>query len=370
LKKLRDDLKMISIVLGTRPEIIKMAPIIRVCKERGLDHEIIHTGQHYSYEMDRTFFEQLELPDADHNLDVGSGDHGEQTGKILTGIEKVLQRSGSDEVLVQGDTNTVMAAALAASKLHIRVGHVEAGLRSFDRAMPEEINRIVADHVSDHLFAPTDNSKDLLLKEGIAQEKIFVTGNTIVDSVYQNLEISRKKVDPVKDMGLKEKNFALLTSHRAENVDVKKRFENIIAGAKLFSDISGLEIVYPIHPRARKFLDRYKINTDGIRIVDPVGFLEFIQLESSAGIILTDSGGVQEEACILGTPCVTLRDNTERPETIDAGGNLLAGTRADDIVDASVKMLRLKNGWQNPLGDGKAGQRIVNIITNGNQKVN
>ena len=339
-----------------------MAPIIRTCQKMDVEFEILHTGQHYSYEMDRTFFEQLELPDADHNLDVGSGDHGEQTGKILSGIEKVLKTSGSDEVLVQGDTNTVMAGALAASKLHIKVGHVEAGLRSFDRGMPEEINRVVADHISDHLFAPTNNSKDLLLKEGIPSEKIFVTGNTIVDSVYQNLEISKKKVDPVKDLGLKEKGFSLLTSHRAENVDVKEKFEGIIAGAKLFSDISGIEILYPIHPRARKFLDLFKINTDGIKIIDPVGFLEFLQLESSARIILTDSGGLQEEACILKTPCVTLRDNTERPETVEVGGNILAGTNPDNIVDAAVKMLRIKPEWQNPLGDGKSAERILEIV--------
>lgn len=353
---------MLTIVLGTRPEIIKMAPIIRACRKQGIEHGIIHTGQHYSYDMDRTFFEQLELPDADHNLDVGSGDHGEQTGKILSGIEKVLKTSGSDEVLVQGDTNTVMAGALAASKMHIKVGHVEAGLRSFDRNMPEEINRIVADHVSDHLFAPTENSKELLLREGISDEKIYVTGNTIVDSVFQNLEISKKKVDPVKDLGLTEKKFALLTSHRAENVDVKERFQGIIAGAKLFSDISGMEVLYPIHPRAKKFLKQFDINTDGIKVVDPVGFLEFLRLESSAGMILTDSGGVQEEACILGTPCVTLRDNTERPETVDVGGNILAGTHPDDIVDAGVKMLNTKKGWKNPLGDGRSSVRILDIV--------
>jgi UDP-N-acetylglucosamine 2-epimerase (non-hydrolysing) len=353
---------MITIILGTRPEIIKMAPIIRTCRKQGIEHDIIHTGQHYSYEMDRTFFEQLELPDADHNLDVGSGDHGEQTGKILTGIEKVLKKNNTNEVLVQGDTNTVMAGALAASKMHVKVGHVEAGLRSFDRNMPEEINRIVADHVSDHLFAPTEHSKELLLKEGIPEEKIFVTGNTIVDSVYQNLEISRKMVDPLKDLGLKEKKFTLLTSHRAENVDVKKRFEGIIAGAKLFSDISGMEVLYPIHPRAKKFLQQFDINTEGIRVIEPVGFLEFLRLESSAGMILTDSGGVQEEACILRTPCVTLRDNTERPETVDSGGNILAGTNPDDIVDAGVKMMRRRTDWDNPLGDGRSADRIIKIV--------
>lgn len=354
---------MITIVLGTRPEIIKMAPVVRACEKMGVDYEIIHTGQHYSYEMDRTFFEQLELPDAHHELDVGSGLHGEQTGKILAGIEKVLMNGNSSEVLVQGDTNTVMSGALAASKLHIPVGHVEAGLRSYDRKMPEEINRVIADHISDHLFAPTENSKRLLLKEGIIESKIHVTGNTIVDSVYQNLEISKKRVDPLGDMGLTKGKFALLTSHRAENVDVKERFQGIIAGAKLFSSISGLEIIYPIHPRARKFLERYEINTDGIKVIDPVGFLEFLQLESAAEIVLTDSGGVQEETCILKTPCVTLRDNTERPETLRVHSNLIAGTNPDTIVDMAVKSLRSERDWENPFGDGTAGEKIVKIAS-------
>lgn len=340
-----------------------MSPIVRACRKLGVEYEMIHTGQHYSYEMDRTFFEQLELPDAEHDLDVGSGTHGVQTGKILEGVERVLMKRGSDEVLVQGDTNTVMAGALAASKLHIKVGHVEAGLRSYDRMMPEEINRVIADHLSDHLYAPTENSKKLLLREGISESKIHVTGNTIVDSVYQNLEISRKKVDPLSDMGLTEGKFALLTAHRAENVDVKERFQNIIAGAKLFSSISGLEILYPIHPRARKFIEKFEINTDGINVIEPVGFLEFLQLESAAKVILTDSGGVQEEACILKTPCVTLRDNTERPETIRVHSNMIAGTVADNIVDMGVRSLNVDTDWENPFGDGTAGEKIVRIAS-------
>ncbi|MFO8051993.1 MAG: UDP-N-acetylglucosamine 2-epimerase (non-hydrolyzing) [Thermoplasmatota archaeon] len=352
---------MLSIVLGTRPEIIKMAPVIRYCEEKGVPYSVVHTGQHYSYEMDRTFFDQLELPDCDHNLEVGSGGHGEQTGRILAGVEKVLLQERPDEVLVQGDTNTVMAGALAASKLHIRVGHVEAGLRSFDRSMPEETNRIVADHVSDHLFAPTENSRTHLLREGIEEDRIYVTGNTIVDSVRQNLRISEHKVDPLKDLDLSEERFALVTVHRAENVDDKLRFKSIIAGLKLFKDISGLRILYPIHPRAKKFLERFSIDTSGIDIVEPVGFLEFLSLESSAKIVLTDSGGVQEETCILGTPCVTLRDNTERPETVDAGSNIIAGTFPDDIVDAGVKMMNREADWENPFGDGCAGRRIVDI---------
>ena len=194
---------MIAVILGTRPEIIKMSPVIRELQKQDIDHFILHTGQHYSYNMDKIFFEQLNLPEAKYNLDTGSGMHGEQTGKMLTGIEKVLIKEKPEAVFVQGDTNTVLAGALAASKLHIKVGHVEAGLRSYNRRMPEEINRVPADHCSDYLFAPTENSRKILLNEGMAEEKIFLTGNTIVDAVNQNLALS--KSDLLTDMGLKEK---------------------------------------------------------------------------------------------------------------------------------------------------------------------
>ena len=210
-----------------------MAPIIRECEKRKLDYFVLHTGQHYSHQMDSIFFEQLELPEARYNLDVGSASHAEQTGRIMAGAEKVLTDERPDVVLVQGDTNTVLAGALAASKLHIKVGHVEAGLRSYDRTMPEEINRIVADHISDYLFAPTENSRDNLRKEGISDEKIHVTGNTIVDSVYQNLEIAKRKVNVLADLGLKPKEYFLVTAHRQENVDSRERLAEIIKGMEL-----------------------------------------------------------------------------------------------------------------------------------------
>ena len=205
---------MIAIILGTRPEIIKMSPIIRECEKQGLDYFILHTGQHYSYNLDRIFFEDLELPAPKYNLDVGSGTHAEETGKMLIGIEKVLLKEKPDIVLVEGDTNTVLAGALAAAKLHIKVGHVEAGLRSYDRSMPEEINRILADHVSDYLFAPTEKAKENLLREGIEEDKIFVTGNTIVDAVYQNLEIAKRKVNILDKLNLSSREYFLITSHR------------------------------------------------------------------------------------------------------------------------------------------------------------
>jgi UDP-N-acetylglucosamine 2-epimerase (non-hydrolysing) len=353
----------IAIILGTRPEIIKMAPVIRECQHRGLNFCIIHTGQHYSYQMDRIFFEQLELPQPDHNLDVGSGNHGEQTGRILADLEKVLMAERPDVVLVQGDTNTVMAGALAASKLHIKVGHVEAGLRSYDRSMPEEINRVVADHVSDYCFAPTEISKANLLKEGIAEEKIHVTGNTIVDSVYQNLEIAMRKVNILADLDLEPKGYFLVTSHRQENVDNKERLGEIIRGLEMVKREFGLPVVFPVHPRTRKMVESFGFELDGIRAIEPLGFLEFLQLEVNARLALTDSGGVQEEACILGVPCVTLRDNTERPETLDVGANVLAGTSSERIMKGALQMMEAEAGWNNPFGDGRAGESIIERLT-------
>ncbi len=354
----------IAIILGTRPEIIKMAPIIRECEHRALDYFVLHTGQHYSHQMDCIFFEQLELPVARYNLDVGSASHAEQTGRIMAGVEKVLMDERPDVVLVQGDTNTVLAGALAASKLHIKVGHVEAGLRSYDRTMPEEINRVVADHISDYLFAPTENSRENLRKEGIAEEKIFVTGNTIVDSVYQNLEIARRKVNVLADLGLVPKEYFLVTAHRQENVDSRERLDEILKGLEMVSQEFSLPVVFPVHPRTRKMAAEFGFEFDGIRAIEPLGFLEFLQLEANARLALTDSGGVQEEACILGVPCVTLRENTERPETVDVGANMLAGANSDRILKSTGSMMGQKNVWQNPFGAGKTGELIVQLILN------
>ena len=339
-----------------------MSPVIRECEERNCDYFILHTGQHYSYNMDKVFFEQLELPDAKYNLDVGSGKHGEQTGKMLIGIEKILLREKPDVVLVEGDTNTVLAGAIAATKLHIKVGHVEAGLRSYYREMPEEINRILTDHCSDYLFAPTEKSKEILLHEGIDEKKIFVTGNTIVDAVYQNLQIAHRKAETFKNLDLKEEKYFLVTAHRQENVDNRRRFDGILKGLQLINKEYDLPVIYPIHPRARKRMMEFGLNSDGIKLIEPLDYLSFLQLEANAKLVLTDSGGVQEETCILKIPCVTLRDNTERPETIEVGSNILAGTNPTKIMEAVTKMMDIKRKWKNPFGDGKAGKRIVEII--------
>jgi len=352
----------ICITLGTRPEIVKMSPVIRECEQEGLYYFILHTGQHYSYNMDKVFFEQLELPDAKYNLDVGSGSPGEQTGKMLIGIEKILQKEKPDVVLVEGDTNTVLAGALATAKLHIKVGHVEAGLRSYDKTMPEEINRVLTDHCSDYLFAPTEKSKKNLLAEGIDEKKIFVTGNTIVDAIYQNMEISEENVNSLEDFELERKQYFLITTHRQENVDVKIRFEGILKGLELLANEFGLPVVYPIHPRARKTMNHFELNARGIEFIEPLDYPSFLQLEANAKLVLTDSGGVQEETCILGVPCVTLRDNTERPETLEVGSNVLAGTNPERILEGVRFMLKEDRRWENPFGDGKAGERIVEIL--------
>jgi UDP-N-acetylglucosamine 2-epimerase (non-hydrolysing) len=360
-RKFTDEMKL-CILLGTRPEIIKMSPVIRECEHRNLDYFILHTGQHYSYNLDRIFFEQLELPEAQYNLDVGSGTHGEQTGKILAGVEQVLQKEQPDVVLVEGDTNTVLAGALAAAKLDIKVGHVEAGLRSYDRQMPEEINRVLTDHCSDYLFAPTENAKRILLGEGISDETIFVTGNTIVDAIHQNMALANTRNNALKDLNLDSRKYFLVTAHRQENVDVKTRFEGIINGLEVIGGDFGMPVIYPIHPRARKMLNHFGVQADGIVLIEPVDYLSFLQLEANARLVLTDSGGVQEETCILHVPCVTLRDNTERPETLEVVSNILVGTEPERIFEGVKVMLERENKWRNPFGDGKAGERIVRIV--------
>ena len=352
---------MIGILLGTRPEIIKMSPVIRECERRGLDYFILHTGQHYSYEMDRLFFEELELPDPDYNLDVGSGTHAGQTAKIMTGVEDVLAKESPDIVLVQGDTNTVMAGALAASKLHMRVGHVEAGLRSFNRQMPEEINRVVTDHISDYLFAPTENARKNLLAEGIADKKICVTGNTIVDAVYQNLDIAKKKGNVLKDLDLEPREYFLVTAHRQENVDNRARLKEIMKGLHEVQKEFSLPVVFPVHPRTEKRINELGVGVDGLNLTKPFGFLEFLQLESQAKLVLTDSGGVQEETCVLGVPCATMRYDTERPETLDVGSNILVGADAERILEGVRLATARTRTWENPYGDGIAGKMIVMV---------
>lgn len=339
-----------------------MAPVVRALQESKIRHFILHTGQHYSYDMDRMFFEQLSLPEAKYNLEVGSGSHAEQTSRILTGVEEVLQKENPDIILVEGDTNSVFAGALAAAKLHIKVGHVEAGLRSYDRNMPEEINRLLTDHCSDYLFAPTEKAKSILLGEGIDDKNIFVTGNTVVDAVFQSREIAINKSNCLETLRLDPGKYFLVTLHRQENVDYKNRFSSVLAGLNMVAKEYNLPVIYPIHPRSRQRMREFELDAGAVKLIEPLDYLSFIHMESNAGLILTDSGGVQEEACILKIPCVTIRDSTERPETIEVGSNMLSGVDSLRILECARKMMGKERDWANPFGDGMAAKKIVGII--------
>jgi len=353
----------IAIILGTRPEIIKMSPIIRECEKRKIEYFIIHTNQHYSPQMGKIFFDDLELPLPKYNLNVESGNNGEKIGKMWILIEKNLLEEKPDVILVQGDTNTVLAGALAASKVGIKMGHVEAGLRSYDRTMPEEVNRVLTDHLSDFLFVPTERAKENALKEGIENKKIFVTGNTIVDAVYQNVEIADKKINVLKDLELKEKTYILVTLHRPSNVDSKENLSNLLQAFKKIHEQFKMPLIFPMHPRTEKMMQIFGLKIPaGLKAIKPVGFLEFLQLEKNARLILTDSGGVQEEACILGVPSVILRENTERPETLEVGAGILAGNNIGGMISSAEKMMNTNKKWKNPFGDGRSAERIMDIL--------
>ncbi len=361
--------KKIALVFGTRPEIIKLSPLIRLLHQNKHPYFMIHTGQHYTYEMDRLFFKELGLPEPRYQFmgcSKTANRHGEHTARMMTEVEMALMKERPQVVFVQGDTNSVLAGSLVAAKIkNIRLGHVEAGLRSFDRSMPEEINRVVSDHLSDYLFTPTQSSKKLLLGEGIAQSKIFVTGNTIVDAVKQNLQLALKKTRSAHYLPGPEARYFLMTLHRQENVDHRQRLAAILKGLDLVIKRFGMPIVFPIHPRTRKNLEKFRMRLpENLKVVKPVGFLDFLRWESAARLILSDSGGVQEEACILGVPCVTLRTSTERPETVQVGANLVAGYRPEGILRSTMRMMKCDTGWKNPFGDGQAAQRIL-AITDG-----
>ena len=364
----------IATILGTRPEIIKMAPIIDEISRRGIDQIVLHTGQHYDKEMSDNFFRDLEIPTPDYNIHVGSGTHGKQTGLMMKGIEEVLLEEKPDIVLVQGDTNAVLAGALVAGKLHIAVGHVEAGLRSFDMTMPEEINRRVADIVSAMYFIPTEDSAINLLAEGFSHENLIITGNTVVDACFRHLEIAEKRGFEDEslaglDIGNMD-NILTLTMHRAENVDVKERVTSIIAALK---ELSDMNIIFPIHPRTKNTLVNFGLfdelnDLDHVYIIKPLGYLDFLLLTSKSTLILTDSGGLQEEAITLDVPALTLRYNTERPETVAAGGNILVGSDKDLILENANRILndmefadRMKNA-PNPYGMGDSAKVTVDAI--------
>lgn len=363
-------------VAGARPNFIKIAPIIEQIEKRGkIKHLLVHTGQHYDFKMSQVFFRDLEIPNPDIYLNAGSGSHAEQTAKIMVEFEKVLLKEKPDLVLVVGDVNSTIACSLTAAKLGIRIAHVEAGLRSFDRTMPEEINRILTDAISDYLFTTEEGGMRNLLREGVKREKIFFVGNVMIDSLLKNIK-KAKRSDVLKRFDLKEQEYALVTLHRPANVDNKKGLIKIFEALEQIQ--KQIRIVYPAHPRTQKNINDYNLvmrfpflrkskegkSNKNFTITDPLGYLDFIMLMSKARFILTDSGGIQEESTVLNTPCLTMRSNTERPVTIEMGTNKLIGTDKKRIINESSKIIRgeKKSGEIPPLWDGEAAKRIVDIL--------
>jgi UDP-GlcNAc3NAcA epimerase len=330
-------------VVGARPQFIKAAPVSRVLRAKH-DEFLLHTGQHYDVEMSEVFFKELGIPAADRNLEVGSGGHGAQTGAMLAGIESVAEEYRPDWVLVYGDTNSTLAGAIAGAKLQVRVAHVEAGLRSFDRRMPEEINRVVADHVSDLLLCPSQIAVDNLKREGVVRG-VAMVGDVMLDLFLRQGRVATREAD----------GYYLLTLHRPENVDDPERLRTLLSAVAA----PGKKVVFPVHPRTHEVIDRAGIALpDNVHATDPIGYREMVALETGAELILTDSGGVQKEAYFAGTPCVTLRESTEWPETVAAGWNLLVGSDPDAIASA-IKSFRPQGSRPDLYGDGYAAERVV-----------
>lgn len=347
-------MKILSIV-GARPQFVKIAPLVRAIEQRrkahpqnNLEHILVHTGQHYDAAMSEVFFAELDLPEAHFNLGVGSGLHGSQTGLMLAGIEQVLLEVKPDVVVIYGDTNSTLAGALASAKLHIPVTHVEAGLRSFRREMPEEINRIVADHVSDLLLAPTLTAMKNLAVEGLGA-RAALTGDIMVDAVLHYRKLAGERSSLGARFGIESGNYGLVTVHRAENTDDLGRLRHLLAAFNQIAD-SGLPLVFPVHPRTRQRIRAELADWTPhaqLKLIEPVGYLDMLWLLDHAYVALTDSGGLQKEAFFLGCPCVTLRDETEWVETVERGGNILAGTDAARIRTAL-------DHWRTPGCNGRA----------------
>jgi UDP-N-acetylglucosamine 2-epimerase (non-hydrolysing) len=355
---------MIGIIFGTRPEIIKFSSIIKECEKQNVNFFIIHTGQHYSYCMDKIFLKELQLPEVNFHLEIGSAPHGEQIGKMLIGIEKVLKTNFPSCMIVLGDPNSALAGALVAKKMHIPVCHIEAGRRSYNKNMQEEINRIIIDHISDLLFTPTLLTKKNLMREGINKDNVILTGDPIVSVIKSNMIKAEDNSKILEIYNLFIKDYILVTIHREENVENNERLVNIIFAIQYLSEKLSRKIIFPMHPRTRKKIQELNISLKKIIITEPLGYFDFLKLESNASLVVTDSGSIQEEACILKVPCVTLRDETERPETLIVGSNVLVGTCPDKILKESSKMLSIKPIWENPFGDENCARNIVQLISN------
>jgi len=351
-------MKILSIV-GVRPQYVKMSKIMSLLsKDPEVKHIIINTGQHYDYELAQSFFENLNISDADYNLEVGSGSHAEQTAKGLLAMEKIIIEHKPDCILVVGDANSTLTGALVAAKMNIPVAHIEAGLRSYNWEMAEEKNRILVDHCSTFLFAPTENAKNILLREGISEEKIFITGDVTVDIIRNNIE-KAKESEIIKNLKITG-DFILLTLHRPETTDYKEEME------KIFSTLSHHEnIVFPIHPRTKKKLKEYKLEhyLEKMKVIDPLSYFDFLNLMLNCKLVITDSGGIQKEAFLVNKPCVTLRPQTEWIETAELGANIVTGSDPKKINSAIKEMSKKElNIEDNPYGIGKASERTIKIL--------
>ena len=364
-------LKIINIV-GARPNFMKMAPIIEAMDKYPdkIEHLLVHTGQHYDEKMSQSFFVDLGMPKPDINLEVGSGSHAEQTAKIMVAFEKVCVQEKPDLVIVVGDVNSTMACTITAKKLGIKVAHVEAGLRSRDMSMPEEINRLCTDVLCDYLFTTDHFADENLAAEGVATEKVFFVGNVMIDTLLKHREMAAHSAFGEK-LGLLPGNYATLTMHRPGNVDNKQTLQAILEALEEISE--RLPIIFPIHPRTRKMAEQFGLdhffNTadkiEGIWITEPLGYLEFLNLNMNARLVLTDSGGLQEETTVLGVPCITMRPNTERPITCEVGSNIMVGNSKETILREAFKILngetaesKVPEKW-----DGKAAERIVATLS-------
>lgn len=347
---------LVVTIVGARPQFIKAGPFSRAIRQR---HEeiLVHTGQHYDAQMSDVFFDELKLPRPDYHLGVGSGTHGAQTGQMLQRIEEVLQRVTPDRVVVYGDTNSTVAGALAAVKLHIPVAHVEAGLRSFNRAMPEEINRVITDHVSSYLFAPTETAVGNLAREGVTAG-VSMTGDIMADALLANAGIAREQSDALRRLVLEAGGYVLATVHRPSNTDDPNVLAEIIDALMLLHE----PVILPLHPRTRAALMGTDIEVEPpVRIIEPVGYLDMLALQAGARMVLTDSGGVQKESYLLGTPCVTLRDETEWVETLEGGWNVLAGADTERIL-AAARRPRPQGDPPPVFGDGHAAERMAQAL--------
>jgi UDP-N-acetylglucosamine 2-epimerase (non-hydrolysing) len=345
-------------VVGARPNFVKAAPVLRAARQRGLHQTLVHTGQHYDRNMSDVFFTQLEIPDPDVNLEVGSGTHAGQTAEIMRRFEPAVVERKPDIVVVYGDVNSTVAATLVCAKLQIPVAHVEAGLRSFDRTMPEEINRIVTDRLADVLLTPSEDGDLNLRNEGVASEKIHRVGNVMIDSLIQLLPLAHK----VPSNGFPER-LALVTLHRPSNVDDPENLRRVLETLIRVSE--ALDVVFPVHPRTRQRINELGFRLPKLHLLDPMPYINFLALQTRAAVVITDSGGIQEETTYLGVPCLTMRENTERPITVTVGTNILVGDDRERLLCEldNIVVGKGKKGTIPPLWDGRTGERIADVLT-------